>query len=573
MQLSKILLKTLRENPQDAEVESHRLLVRAGYIQKLASGIHTFLPLGLKILNNISDIIRLELDKDDVQEILMPVLQPVDIWEESGRSKHFGNELPAFLVEGRGGNFVLGPTHEEVVTKTVSQIAESFRNLPVSVFQIQTKFRDEARPRYGLLRTRELIMADAYSFDSSKSSMIETYSKINGTYARIFEKLNLNAVAVEAVSGAIGGDVNHEYMVPSPIGEDTFVKCQNCGYSANVEAAVHNGYGTKEEHSVDKNLEQVAKLEEVFTPGNGSIEEVSAQLGMDKSQLILAIAYTTEAGQIQIGLIPGDRHFRLQPGCTLLSDDDFAREKPLVKGFLGPIGKIDLGYKVIADLTLKQNRHHGFVIGADKENYHFAGALIGRDFEVSAFDSISVAQDGDMCQKCGQNLELIRAVEVAHTFQLGHKYSGVMSGATFLGQDGKLTPYYMGCYGIGVSRLVSVIAESFHDEKGLKWPLSVAPYSIHIVPLHMKKNKEVQDRIEDIVTLLASKNISFILDDRDLSPGVSFKDAELLGMPFILTVGGRSLERGVIELKNRHTNEITDIDFNNLEIIANKVLV
>jgi prolyl-tRNA synthetase len=425
MRMSRLLLRTLREVPADAEVEGHALLVRGGYVRRLASGVYTFLPLGWRVLHNLERIVRQELDAAGMQEMLMPALSPVELWQQSGRAALFGQDaLPAFTVEGRGGTFVLGPTHEEVVTVTVGAEVESYRQLPVTVYQVQTKFRDEARPRFGLLRTRELVMCDAYSFDPDNGSMHASYRSAVNAYVRIFERVSLDATPVEAQSGAIGGDVNHEFMVPSAVGEDHFVRCPSCGYAANVEAAV--------------------------------------------------------AGTGGVGI--GDGTAEGAPGVTGVTD-------------------------------------------------------------------------GGPCPRCGAAVELVRSVEAAHTFQLGLTYSSKMPGATFLDEQGIEAPFWMGCYGMGVSRLMGVVAEEHHDARGLVWPEAVAPFQVHLVAVGAGRAPGVATAVEGLYEALGAAGVEVLYDDRDLSAGVKFADADLLGVPVRVVVGAKGVAQGVAEWRNRRSGE------------------
>ena len=549
MRMSRLLIRTLREAPADAEVASHRLLVRAGYIRRLASGVYSFLPLGLRVLENVERVIREELDDAGCQQLLLPALHPVELWDQSGRSALFGSDaLPALTVEGRGGTFVLGPTHEEVVTATVAAEVDSYRQLPVTVYQIQVKFRDEARPRFGLLRTRELIMADAYSFDVDKEAMQESYRTVYHAYLRIFARLGLDVTPVEAQSGAIGGDVNHEFMVPSPVGEDHFVRCPSCGYAANVEAAVR---GDVDPGPADTAAGKPA-LEEHHTPDRPGIDAVVAffaDRGVTAGDLLKSLAVVDDAGDPVVLVLAGDREARIPQGWRLFDDDDFANHPELVKGYIGPLGLQDHGVRVVADYGVRASR--AWTTGANRVDHHVTGARLGRDFTVDTWGSYAEVATGDPCPRCGEPLDRVRSVEAGHTFQLGFKYSDVMDGATFVAEDGTEARFSMGCYGMGVSRLVAVLAEEFHDDKGLTWPAGVAPFGVHLLSLGAGRSPEVAEVADRLYRDLTSAGADVLYDDRDVSPGVKFADADLIGLPVQLVVGTKGLARGVVELRPR----------------------
>jgi len=552
MRMSRLLVRTLREAPADAEVASHQLLVRAGYIRRLASGVYTFLPLGLRVLHKVEQIIREELDAAGCQELLLPALHPIELWEESGRAKLFGTDsLPALVVDGRGGTFVLGPTHEEVVTVTVGAEVDSYRQLPVTVYQIQVKFRDEARPRFGLMRTRELMMADAYSFDVDKEAMQRSYQVVYDAYLRIFDRMGLQVTPVEAQSGAIGGDVNHEFMVPSVAGEDHFVSCPSCGYAANVEAAERQVAAAADERSADH-----PAPETVHTPDRAGIDDVVAHFddpGITAGDLLKSLAVVDADGRPTLLLVAGDREARLPAGWRLFDDADFEAHPSLYKGYVGPTGAQDAGLRVVADLGVGRNGR--WITGANRTDHHLVGVVAGLHFEVDEWGSFVEVVDGDLCPRCGGAVGLVRSVEAAHTFQLGTKYSDVMTGATAVSEDGVEAPYSMGCYGMGVSRLLAVIAEEHHDDKGLAWPVSVAPYRVHLLALGAARAPEVAGAADGLYERLVAGGVEVLYDDRDLSPGVKFKDAELLGLPLQVVVGAKSLARGVVEWRDRATGE------------------
>jgi prolyl-tRNA synthetase len=556
MRMSRLLVRTLREAPADAEVASHQLLVRAGYIRRLASGVYTFLPLGLRVLHRVERVIREELDAAGCQELLLPALHPIELWEQSGRAALFGSDaLPAMTVDGRGGTFVLGPTHEEVVTVTVGAEVDSYRQLPLTVYQIQVKFRDEARPRFGLLRTRELIMADAYSFDVDKETMQESYRIVFDAYLRIFERLGLDVTPVEAASGAIGGDVNHEFMVPSVVGEDHFVSCPSCGYAANVEAATRG-----ERTAVRGDGAPVPEVVDHHTPGRPGIADVVSffeepQIGA--GDLLKSMATVDDEGRPTLVVLPGDREVRLPGGWRLFEDGDFAAHPSLVKGYIGPVGQQEQGIRVVADVGVA--RPGPWIVGANRADHHLSGVVVERDFRVDVWGSFAEVVTGDPCPRCGEPIELVRSVEAAHTFQLGYKYSEVMPGSSFVAEQGGEAIFSMGCYGMGVSRLLAVVAEEYHDDRGLVWPGEVAPFRLHLAALGTGRAPEVAAAADQLYERLVAAGVEVLYDDRDVSPGVKFADADLLGLPIRLVIGAKGLARGVVEWRSRSTGEEREI--------------
>lgn len=549
MRMSQLLLKTLREAPADAEVASHQLLVRGGYIRRLASGVYSFLPLGLRVLHRVEEVIREELDAAGCQEVLLPVLNPIELWEQSGRAALIENDtFPAMMTEPRGGTFVLGPTHEEVVTVTVGAEVDSYRQLPLCVYQVQVKFRDEARPRYGLLRTRELIMADAYSFDVNKEAMQSSYRSVFDAYLRIFDRLELPVTPVEAESGAIGGDVNHEFMVPSPVGEDSFVSCPACGYAANVEAATRQ----VTDAAVPGSPAQDGPMVEHHTPDRPGIDDVVAVFagtGATASDFLKSMAVFDDEGRPTLLLIPGNREARLPSGWRLFTDDDFAAHPSLPKGYLGPVGAQERGMRVVGDVEVR--RRGPWIIGAGRVDHHASGAQLGRDFTVDEWGSFAQVVTGDPCPRCGGRVELVRSIEAAHTFQLGKQYSLAMPNAGFVTETDGEDLFMMGCYGLGVSRLLAVLAEVHHDESGLIWPRAVAPYGFHLLALGTGRSAEVAGAADRLYERLTGVGADVLYDDRDVSPGVKFADADLLGLPVRLVVGAKGVARGIVEWRSR----------------------
>jgi prolyl-tRNA synthetase len=553
MRMSRLLVRTLREAPADAEAASHQLLVRAGYIRRLASGVYTFLPLGLRVLHRVERLVREELDAAGGQELLLPALHPIELWEQSGRASMFGSDaLPAMTVDARGGTFVLGPTHEEVVTVTVGAEVDSYRQLPLTVYQIQVKFRDEARPRFGLLRTRELIMADAYSFDVDKQAMQVSYRSVFDAYLRIFARVELDVTPVEAQSGAIGGDVNHEFMVPSAVGEDHFVSCPSCGYAANVEAATRGldvapggGEGPVDDPAVEHHTPDRSGIADVVTFFAAS--EVTA------ADFLKSMAVIDDEGRPTLLLIPGNREARLPSGWRLFDNADFEAHPSLVKGYIGPSGQQQNGLRVVADLGVR--RQGPWIVGSNRRDHHVTGALLDRDFVVDQWGSFAQVVTGDACPHCDAPVELVRSVEAAHTFQLGLKYAEVMPGSSFVAEDGSEALFSMGCYGMGVSRLLAVVAEEHHDDRGLSWPDEVAPFRVHLAALGAGRSPEVAAAADQLHQRLVDGGVDVLYDDRDVSPGVKFADADLIGVPVRLVLGAKGLARGVVEWRSRRTGE------------------
>ncbi|HVA42889.1 MAG TPA: proline--tRNA ligase [Acidimicrobiales bacterium] len=568
MRMSRLLLRTRRDAPADAEAASHRLLIRAGYIRRTSSGVHAFLPLGRRVLANVERVVREELDAAGVQEILLPALQPRELWEASGRASVYEDIL--FGLEGRGGRMVLGPTHEELATVTVSADVESWRDLPVSVYQVQTKFRDEARPRFGLLRGREFLMADAYSFDPDEASMAESYRLIHDAVCRVFDRCGIEYRAVEADSGGMGGSVSHEIMVPSPIGEDHFALCPACGWAANTEVASSGGQPpsmsiepppaarVRPTSETDSPLPELVLHHTPGAPGIEAVVEYFRDQGLTAEGMLKCIALLDAAGGVVLALVPGDREVlvsRTAPGGRPFEDADFAEHPELVKGYIGPMGMVEQGVRVVADHSVA--RRPSWVTGANRADHHVSGATAGRDFQVGEWASIATIAAGDPCPACAARVELVRAVEAAHTFQLGRRYSDVLEGASFMDESGAEAPFWMGCYGIGVSRLVAIVAEATHDEAGLCWPPALAPYAVHLVSLGA--SEDVLGASQALYRDLGAAGVSVLWDDRPASAGVKFADADLVGIPVQVLVGARGLAKGVVEVKNRATGERSEL--------------
>ncbi len=546
MRYSKLFGKTLRQAPAEAECISHQLLLRSGMIAQEAAGIYSYLPLGWRVLKKIEKVIREEMNKAGGQELMLPVLQPFELWQKSGRDVSFGQSLFS-LIDRRDHKLALGPTHEEVITGLVHRNVQSYRDLPLLLYQIQTKFRDEPRSRGGLLRVREFIMKDLYSFDIDEAGLDESYEKMSQSYKNIYDRLGLPVLMVDADSGAIGGKASHEFIVITESGEDEVLRCSECGYAANAEKA----QSTKR-----KINEQVPlPLQEVATPGMKTIEGVADFLKLQTSQTIKAVFYSAD-GEFIFVIIRGDLEVNETKLKNLLkcSELHLATETEvdaagIVAGFASPVGIS--GLKVVADDSIMLGAN--FVVGANKPGYHLKNANYHRDFEADFVADIALTCAGDSCPKCGGKLYSARGIEVGHIFKLGTFVSEKM-GALFLAHDGISKAITMGCYGIGLGRLLAAVIEQSHDDKGIIWPASIAPYQVHLCPLSLGKS-EVLSVTEDIYNSLQENGIETLYDDRDESAGIKFNDADLRGMPLRLTISQRTLKQQSIELKRRTDND------------------
>lgn len=554
LRMSEVYAPTLKETPADAEIASHQLLLRAGFIRKTASGVYSFLPLGFKVLKKIENIVREEMDAIGSQEILMPVLQPAEIWHESGRWDDYGPELMR-LVDRHDHGVCLGPTHEELITALVRNELRSYKQLPVTLYQIQVKFRDEIRPRFGLLRSREFIMKDAYSFHANQESLQETYDAMSEAYGRICERCGLEYRAVEADSGQIGGKVTTEFMALAESGEAELVYC-SCGYAADTEAG---------ECIARPTLYDVPALEKIATPGVHTITELAEFLNIPESSTVKALSGKSDDGRLVVLFVPGDHEVneikaaRACGGFTLLTDEEM-EAYGLHKGSMGPVGLPEEAY-VIADRSLKIIPK--WVVGANEDGYHYVGAEQGKDFTVDEWADLSLVQPGDACPQCGLPLQGARGIEVSQVFQLGDKYSRAMN-ATFMDEDGKEQPFIMGCYGVGVSRTLAAVVEQHNDENGIMWPLSVAPAHMCIIPLTVG-DTEVAPVAERLAAEFADLGVEVVIDDRNERPGVKFAEADLMGWPIQMVVGKRGLAEGKVEVKRRLTGERFDISLDKIE--------
>jgi len=568
MRFSKLFGKTLRQASADAENISHQLLFRAGMIAQEAAGIYSYLPLGWRVLKRIENIIREEMDKAGGQELMLPVLQPYELWQQSGRHVSFGKSLFT-LTDRKEHTLALGPTHEEVVTDLVHRYVQSYRELPLLLYQIQTKLRDEPRPRGGLLRVREFIMKDLYSFDADEAGLDESYRKMSQAYRNIYARLGLPTLMVEADSGAIGGKDSHEFTVITETGEDEVIYCSGCGYAANAEKAQFMKTGENVVPSKAKNL---LPLEEIATPESKTIEEVAGFVGVPTNQTLKAVFYYAD-GEFIFVIIRGDLEVNetklrntLKCSELRLATESEVHEIGLVAGFASPIGV--KGVKVIADDSISSGSN--FIVGANKTGYHFRNANYPRDFQVDLMADIALAHSGDSCPRCQGKLSSARGIEVGHVFKLG-TFISEKFGASFLDNDGRSRPIIMGCYGIGLGRLLAAIVEQSHDDKGIIWPLSVAPYQVYLCPLHLAK-ADVAPTVERIYQELQEEGIEVLLDDRDDSPGVKFNDADLLGIPLRLTLSPRTLQSQSIEAKWRGEKEAQLLPLENLAPEVNRLL-
>ncbi|MBC9711738.1 proline--tRNA ligase [Streptomyces sp. TRM66268-LWL] len=543
--MSKLMIKTLRDDPADAEVLSHKLLVRAGYVRRTAAGVWSWLPLGLKVLSNVERVVREEMDAVGAQEVLLPALLPREPYEATGRWEEYGAELFR-LKDRKGADYLLGPTHEEIFTQLVKDQCSSYKDLPVILYQIQTKYRDEARPRAGVLRGREFLMKDSYSFDTADEGLAESYALHRAAYQRIFERLGLDYRICAATAGAMGGSKSEEFLAPAAAGEDTFADCPNCDYAANTEAIT---YALK---PVD--AEGVGAVEELDTPDTPTIETLAAHLGVEASATLKNLLVKVDGEIFAIG-VPGDREVDMDkveahfaPALVeLVTAEDFEGRDDLVRGYVGPQGLEKVTY--LADPRIAPGT--SWITGANKEGKHAKNVVAGRDFEVSEYVDVVVVQEGDPCPSCGAGLKLDRAIEIGHIFQLGRKYADAFQ-LDVLGQNGKPVRVTMGSYGIGISRAVAALAEQSADDKGLVWAAEVAPADVHVVAAGKAAQIELALEVSE---QLKAKGLRVLVDDRaGVSPGVKFTDAELIGVPKILVAGRRTAE-GVVELKDRRTGE------------------
>lgn len=538
MRMSKLYMPTLREAPSEAEIPSHQLLVRGGMMRKLVSGIYSYLPLGYRVIRKIENIVREEMDNAGSQELLMSAIQPKELWEASGRWENFGPEM--FKLKDRHmREFCLGPTHEEYFTSVIRDEVKSYKQLPLNLYQIQTKYRDEKRPRFGLIRAREFIMKDAYSFDRDVKGMEKSYKDMWDAYEKIFTRLKIKYKVVEGDSGAMGGNQSHEFMAMSEVGESLVAYCDNCDYAATDEKA-------KVVYHVEKTDEEMKEIEKVYTPDVTTIDDLVEFFHIDDNKFGKALVYKV-SGEPVIAIIPGNRELNETKLCNYLKvpehELELADEETIKKitgadkGFTGPIG-LKENVKILVDSRITQMKN--IVVGGNETNYHLTNVNYGRDFTGEVVEDLLLIAEGDVCPKCGKSILLDRGIEVGNIFQLGTKYSESLK-ATYLDENGKEKPIVMGSYGVGVSRTMAAIVEQYHDENGIIWPLVVAPYHVIITIINVK-NQEQRELGEKLYDELTKRGLEVLLDDRDERAGVKFNDRDLIGIPIRITVGKRANE-------------------------------
>jgi prolyl-tRNA synthetase len=549
MKWSQSLIPTLKENPSEAEIDSHKLMIRAGLIRRITAGAYAYLPLGTLVLNKVINIVREEMNRAGAIEVFLPALQPLNLLEESGRLNVFGDDLITF-EDRHGKTTALGPTHEEIITDIVRNEINSYRQLPITLYQIQTKFRDETRPRFGVLRSKEFIMKDAYSFDIDYEGLNKSYKLMYDAYCRIFDRCGLDYIVVEADSGAMGGDVSHEFMVPSSVGEDVLIRCLKCGYSANRERAEFAPI-SKENHVT------LQTVKEVLTPNKHTIQEVSTFLKVSPSKMVKTMIYISNGEPIAV-LLRGDHEVNetkltkvLGQEAVALADHTTIEHVTGARlGFAGPVG---LKTRIIADQAVSVLSN--FVTGANKSDFHLLNVNTERDFKIDQIANIRYVTKGDKCPKCNHDLDISQGIEIGHVFKLGTKYSDALK-AKFLDTNGKEKSTIMGCYGIGVNRIIASLIERSHDENGIIWPLSLAPYKVIIIPVNVSDTNSMQMANSIYEELSNNPGIEVLLDDRDLRPGVKFKDADLIGVPIKIIVGKKFTETKELEIKLRKSGEI-----------------
>ncbi|HKO55135.1 MAG TPA: proline--tRNA ligase [Thermoanaerobaculia bacterium] len=540
MRWTQYFITTLREVPADADVISQKLMMRAGMIRKVAAGIYTYLPLGLRSIQKLEAIVRDEMNRAGSVELLMPAIQPAELWMESGRWQKYGKELLR-IKDRHERDFIFGPTHEEVITDTVRDAINSYRQLPINLYQIQTKFRDEVRPRFGLMRGREFIMKDAYSFHTGWDSLDQTYERMRDAYTRIFHRCALDHVPVEADTGNIGGSASHEFMVLAQSGEDAVVSCPSCRYGANIEKATSKFFDDEPEPAP---MEELAPL---HTPGTQTIDDVGRFLGKPTSQLVKTLVFDTENGPVMV-LVRGDRegneikikNYLGVNALEMLSDAKFEASTGGPVGYCGPVGTKCA--RVLADVSLKGRGN--WIVGGNKKDTHLGGANVGRDFPEPEWGDFTTVFAGDPCPRCGNELEIYRGIEVGHIFKLGTKYSESMH-CEYLDEKGERQPMIMGCYGLGIGRTVASAIEQSHDADGIIWPMPIAPFEV--VVTSVGKDEAVLATATEVYEQLKAAGIDVLFDDRDERPGVKFKDADLIGFPLRVAVGAKSLANGHVE--------------------------
>ncbi len=551
MRWSRFFLYTMKEDPAEAEAPSHRLLLKAGFIKQVSAGIYEILPAGWRVIRKIEKVVREEMDRSGAQELLLTVLNPAELWKETGRWESYGNEL--FRLRDRNGReYCLGPTHEEEITDLVRRVIHSYRQLPFILYQIQVKFRDEKRPRFGLIRGREFLMKDAYSFDTSESSAKISYESMRFTYERIFRKLGLEFITAEASVGQIGGSLSHEFIAFTDYGEARVGYCENCGYAANAEIIPLS--------KPEPEGEEEEELRKVHTPGVRTIEELSEFLGVPPRKIMKAVLYTVKGSPLLV-LIRGDREIDENKLEAVLGTDEFrladeeevSRLLGTEKGFIG-IFNLPEGIRVLWDGSLYGVKN--LVVALNEPEWHYVNVNPNRDFSYGEFVDVAQVEEGDPCPKCGEPLKVRKGLELGHIFLLGTRYSEPM-GAFFTDQDGREKPLVMGCYGIGISRIMAALVEQHHDERGIKWPPQVAPFDLAILCLNMS-DEAMRDTAEELYREAQEKGLEVLYDDREESAGFKFADADLVGIPYRIVVG-RKIREGKVEIQSRVTGERWDV--------------
>ena len=555
MRFTNNFIPTLKEEPSESEIASHSLSIRAGLIRKVASGIYSFLPVGFKILKKIENIVREEMDRAGALEVLMPVIQPGELWQKTNRWYEYGPEMFK-IIDRNKRDFCLGPTHEELFTTIAGSELSSYKELPINMYQIQVKFRDEIRPRYGLLRAREFIMKDAYSFGATEEQLENDYKSMHEAYCRIIERIGLKYKIVEADTGLIGGSYSHEFMILARNGEETIVYCDACGYAANVENAEFEIKARKDDETSGEEA-----IREVYTPDIKTIEELSNFLKVKNSSIIKTILLKDENNNFYAAVLSGDRLLdigkvekKLNRNLELINEDSNILGLPV--GFVGPVG-IDKNITVIADYSVYNRKN--MIAGANRRNYHITNVDSSKDIHANQWGYFSFPVQGDLCPKCKSILNFEKGIEVGHIFKLGTKYSEKLN-ARFLDINGNLKPFVMGCYGIGVTRMLAAAIEQCHDDKGIVWPESIAPFKAVVIVTNMADEK-LRDAGEKVYNYLNSSEIETLFDDREISAGIKFKDMDLMGIPFKIIVGRKYLQENKFEIENRAASLKTDVEF------------
>ncbi|MBS3791906.1 MAG: proline--tRNA ligase [Candidatus Bipolaricaulota bacterium] len=567
MRLSNYFLPTLKETPADAEMESHKLMLKAGLIRKVTAGVYDYLPLGFKVLKRIEEVVREEMNRAGAQEIKLPIIQPATLWKESGRWDDFGPEMFK-LADRKDREFALGPTHEEIITDMVRNELNSYKDLPLVLFQINDKYRDEIRPRHGVMRSREFLMKDAYSFHATQESLDETYERMYDAYARVFDRLGLDWVAVEAPTGLMGGSYSQEFMALADEGGEEIVVCEGCNYSSNIEIAKYEVSSNEDENSP-------AKLKEVETPGLETVEEVANHLGVPSQKVVKTFFYRTDDGLVA-ALVGGDddieemkliNHLGAKRTEMISSQAEIKEITGANFGSIGPVGLED-DIPVYADIDIKSLTN--FTVGANKNGYHLTNVNWGRDIENVNFINLRKVREGDSCPECGSELDFHKSIEVGQIFQLGTKYSDSLDGE-YQDQDGNLNPYIMGCYGIGISRLIPAVIQQNYDSRGINWTSAVTPFSAELIVLGSEDEKSFHLG-QELYRELKGRDYEVLLDDRETSPGFKFNDADLIGVPVKIIIGPRGLEKGVLEVEFRSGNkEEIEVENREIEQIAEKL--